>query len=884
MIRASQHPYADITLKQMGRTLESFYLVDNVHVNPSLPYFRLKSSFEDTEVVLPVTRGTFAMAYIQKEPDTGHHDLLRMIVDPSLVFGHADSSMIDPIGFMMMDFHDFMAQPQTTEGRTACAMSSAETTLQTGESMTIVSMYGQANATDYLSNTIAPTFSSVDFVTRKQQEARQLVADLTSAVATRSSSALFDAYVRYDLLDNIIRGGYPNTLGDTSDPRVYHTFSRIHGDPERDYNYFVVEPSFFSQGPGNYRDMNQNRRTDVLFWPTTGSFNVRMFWSFIQADGYNPLTVKSTTLIMNPGLVNDIARQAVDQRDFEALVQLLRSPIVPGELFGKLNQKGIRLKIDRTIFIDTVANASRQHFNADFSQGFWIDHWTYNLDQIKSYLTVYPDKLIHLLWDAEPLAFYMNPISVLPRSQRFALVDGVPRQIHPTTFDGEKAQAASIDPWQKTRDGQVFKLPLVSKLVHVAIVKFAAIDPYGFGVQMEAGRPGWLDALNGLPSQFGSGMPETFELLDLLGFIQKEATPVGRPIIVSDELSRLMASIWNNVKEWQGRKDDWVYWNAVSYALEEYRSATRLTFSGATVGWSSVDVSALLADLEGKLRLGVKKAIQMNHDMPPTYFAWNITEFELLWPNKDYQGNFLIYPKQMKPTVLPIFLEGAARYFKVLSSPQEKRELYEKVKAGPLYDRKLKMYKISENLDRESRNIGRVKAFPRGWLENESVWMHMSYKFYLELLRGGLYGEFWSEAKTGLCAFMDPAVYGRSPLEVSSFIVSSVFPDAKLHGTGFVARLSGATAEFLSMWFIMMAGQSPFVWKNQSLYLEFKPILPGWLFDSQGNLTFTFLGHTAVTYKNPSKVIYHCSRAHCTTLTLAPPLTRGRRDLKTILY
>jgi hypothetical protein len=39
------------------------------------------------------------------------------------------------------------------------------------------------------------------------------------------------------------------------------------------------------------------------------------------------------------------------------------------------------------------------------------------------------------------------------------------------------------------------------------------------GIQMEAGKPGWYDALNGLPGMFGSSMPETFELLRLVGFL-----------------------------------------------------------------------------------------------------------------------------------------------------------------------------------------------------------------------------------------------------------------------------------------------------------------------------------------------------------------------------
>jgi len=59
---------------------------------------------------------------------------------------------------------------------------------------------------------------------------------------------------------------------------------------------------------------------------------------------------------------------------------------------------------------------------------------------------------------------------------------------------------------------------------------------------------------------------------------------------------------------------------------------------------------------------------------------------------------------------------------------------------------------------------------------------------------------FFEEIKTGLVPFMDNKVYGRSPLEAASFIVSSAFPDPKLHGASFLARLSGSTAEMLSMW------------------------------------------------------------------------------------
>lgn len=102
--------------------------------------------------------------------------------------------------------------------------------------------------------------------------------------------------------------------------------------------------------------------------------------------------------------------------------------------------------------------------------------------------------------------------------------------------------------------------------------------------------------------------------------------------------------------------------------------------------------------------------------------------------------------------------------------------------------------------------------------------------------------------------FQGPRRYGRSPLENSSFLVSSAHPDEFIHGTGFVARLSGATAEFLSIWQIMMAGKKPFIIQNGELCLAFNPVLPGWMFDGDDSISFTFLGTCQVVYDNPRRV------------------------------
>jgi hypothetical protein len=180
--------------------------------------------------------------------------------------------------------------------------------------------------------------------------------------------------------------------------------------------------------------------------------------------------------------------------------------------------------------------------------------------------------------------------------------------------------------------------------------------------------------------------------------------------------------------------------------------------------------------------------------------------------------------------------------------------LHQSTKKSELFDKKLKMYKVTASLDSMPEEIGRCRVFTPGWLENESIWLHMEYKYILELLKGGLTNEFYAEFKNILIPFQDPSRYGRSILENSSFLVSSAFPDKKLHGNGFVARLSGSTAEFLHIWLLMNIGDRPFTLnKSGQLNLTFKPNLAGWLFSKDGKYSFNFLSQILVTYHNPKR-------------------------------
>jgi len=207
----------------------------------------------------------------------------------------------------------------------------------------------------------------------------------------------------------------------------------------------------------------------------------------------------------------------------------------------------------------------------------------------------------------------------------------------------------------------------------------------------------------------------------------------------------------------------------------------------------------------------------------------------------------------------------------------EAKEFVANVKKSELYDKFLKMYKVNGSLSGQPMEIGRARVFSPGWLENESIWLHMEYKYMLELLRNGLYDEFYQDFKHVCIPFLQPDIYGRSILENSSFLVSSAHPDPSIHGNGFVARLTGATAEFIHILLLMTIGPRPFRLDPQKeLQLCLKPSLPGWLFtqkarkiklfkenqwlevESPANtFSFMFLGKTLITYhKSDAKDTY----------------------------
>ncbi len=399
--------------------------------NKTQPFYHVSQGTADTAQVQIVVDGHFVVSFVETEKgEYTTADLLPFIVDPAIVFG-TDSTLTDPSIYFdpswgKFDFKEFMNRQQTTTSRTPCAFAGSTFKLAPGKSVTITSVYGHAPDLPTFVSTVTPIILSKDFISIQADLASDLVQNITSYVVTKTSSPVFDRYVQQDFLDNVLRGGVPVPLGDPVTPKIYHTFSRIHGDLERDYNWFQIDTTYYSQGPGNFRDVNQNRRNDVMHVPQVGDFNVHMFLSFVQADGYNPLTVASTNFVLTAddaaALVPNFGIPPDQTQSGVKMIALLTAAFRIGTLFQNIASQQITITQDPVEFLSSVLKVARQVPAAQYAQnGFWADHWTYTLDLVDNYNYVFPDKAATLLYDSAPVPFFMSPAIVNARIDRYSL-------------------------------------------------------------------------------------------------------------------------------------------------------------------------------------------------------------------------------------------------------------------------------------------------------------------------------------------------------------------------------------------------------------------------------------------------------------------------------
>lgn len=828
--------------KELANLLRSWSEVRNIE--NKVPLFMLRSTTEDSARVGAVAEGTFVHSMVNGA-------LTAPIYDSWAVFGECQG-MDQPRVFRRHALSGVLAHKQCFYNKFPCAFTPFQAKLAPNAEIEIDTIIGHAPDTEWLNKT-AVRMGDPGYLDDKQREAQVLTDALLDEVKTSSSQPMFDAYVRQCYLDNLLRGGYPMALHAGGRQTVVHLFSRKHGDPERDYNFFSTAAQPYSQGNGNFRDVCQNRRSDVLLHPFAGVHNIRAFLDLIQADGYNPLEVRGMALRI-PEARREMLRERLAVLE-PAFAQEIEALCDDAFTLGQLVQ---------TVGVDSpltaqVLELAESEVTAAFREGYWADHWVYLLDLVENVLKVYPDKREQLLFGDQGYRFYNSPMRVAARSEKYVLDGARPRQYHSVVPDEQKQKLGwdrEATHWLATQQGEVVQASLYAKLFMLAAIKFATMDPAGMGIEMEADKPGWNDAMNGLPGLFGSSMGETLELKRLLTFLRQMGAQ-DQQVSVPEEFAQFLTAMQKLLyRREAGELDAFQYWDGCAAAREQYREAVRMSVSGAMQEYCAQTLAELCARMLQVVEAGVARAMAHGDGLIPTFFTFTPTKFEPVTdadgrPKVAACGLPLITVQAFEPCALPAFLEGPVKLMATMQDGRQAQALHHRVRSSRLLDEKLGMYKTCVPLDGEDMSIGRIRAFTAGWQERESVFLHMHYKYLLAMLRAGLYQPFFEEMKTTWLPFRDAQVYGRSPLENCSFLASSVNPDPTLHGRGFVARLSGSTTEVLSMWAHMMVGDTWFGYVNGALSFTFAPVLPGWLFDDAGLLSFRLLSVCEVTYHNP---------------------------------
>ena len=803
-------------LKNMSNLSKAWMQVEDVEQGRA--YFRVRASMADTACVTKVEGGNFCLAW------DGEGRQLKPIVQPSVIFGE-DTAFTAAENFLETTLEELCERPQVMQNLFPCCFLPVSKHLQPGQTLTVYSVYGQAEDKGKVA-ALAEKVEPQTWFEGKRREAAELVETLCGPIATKTADPVFDAYAKQTYLDNLLRGGVPTFFRHEGKSVPYYLYSRKHGDPEREYNYFSLGREYYAQGNGNFRDVNQNRRCDVLFAPEVGAENIHTFFDLIQTDGYNPLVITPSTYSLPEEKQRAFAEKLPGQE------ALLSGSFTPGQIAMAAEDAGMD-EMQAQAFTAEVICGVNSEPNADFSEGYWCDHWTYNLDLIESYLAVYPEKKEELLFDECRYRWYETRVMVNPRAKRYCMTENGLRQYHALDETAKETKRK----WMCLSDGTQARSTLAEKLILLCAVKTATLDPAGMGVEMEGGKPGWYDALNGLPGLLGSSLAESCELARLLAFTAEALERQENGIALYTEIAWLLTGVEEALAS---AEDAYLRWNQMNRLKEKYRENSREGFAGTKQVLSCKAVAEALRRMEGTVLAGVEKAKAENGGLIPTYLTFTATEIA-----QTPEGPM---PTDFAYEIMPAFLEGPVRYLKLARAADEKRELANRVRESGLYDRKLKMYKVNDSLETASFEVGRAKAFTPGWLENESVWLHMEYKYLLELLKSGLYEEFAEAFRDGAVPFLNPEQYGRSPLENVSFIASSANPDPAVHGRGFVARLSGSTAEFLQMWQILFFGAKPFRMEEGKLKLEFRPFVPEYLMPEDGIVEAVFLGKIRVVY------------------------------------
>ena len=122
----------------------------------------------------------------------------------------------------------------------------------------------------------------------------------------------------------------------------------------------------------------------------------------------------------------------------------------------------------------------------------------------------------------------------------------------------------------------------------------------------------------------GSGMPETFEMYQLLKYVKKVVNKYGRPVPLPAEFAIMVAEVNAalDVLEASGFAEPeeypvdvphqlFIYWDTVATAREEYRKEVKYYFSGETTDYTAEELSVMIERWLVQIEAGIQRAIKI---------------------------------------------------------------------------------------------------------------------------------------------------------------------------------------------------------------------------------------------------------------------------------
>ncbi|MCX7661119.1 MAG: cellobiose phosphorylase, partial [Candidatus Omnitrophica bacterium] len=457
-------PYGinNLFLKKLSRTIEAWMKVR--FMKDRVAIYKIDVDPHDRPEILYVKGANFYLSFHYKD---GEPSFLKPIVEPDSIFGPVRDFSL-PYNFYYDRKINFTKIP---EAKTPCGFVSVEFRLIPEEEKNIYSLIGYTPLEKLLEDSLK-RITKPTYLLDKREENKRIITDLQKNIHTESGSKLFNLYAKQTYLDNLLRGGYPCIFKSTNSERVFYIYNRKHGDLERDYNKFELQATYLSQGNGNFRDLNQNRRCDIWFYPQIGQENIIKFFNLIQTDGFNPLVIKETLFTLKKEEdFKEKLKNLTEERNIPKILAYLKQKFNPGEFLLYLEENNIKLNISYDEFIGVLFSFCEKEELAEHTDGYWTDHWTYNLDLLENYLKVYPEEQENIIFKKRVFSFYDNSRIVRPRKERYVLLDNKVRQLKSVVNDPEKEKLIherKESPYLVREDfgkGKVYYTTLLNKLL-----------------------------------------------------------------------------------------------------------------------------------------------------------------------------------------------------------------------------------------------------------------------------------------------------------------------------------------------------------------------------------------------------------------------------------